>query len=85
MTTDEYIITLMRKIYGINEEEEQELLTILSWFTEEEKEDLSLKLWDKYQQEESIFKKLFRKLKSISNSLEEIKTKQDAEKILLNL
>jgi len=82
---DEKVIELMKKVYWMTEEEIIEFKSILRGFTEQEKKDLALTLWQKLQEEESIFKKLFRKLKNIWNDIEEAKTKQEADLMLLDL
>jgi len=82
---DQKIIDLMKKIYWMTEEEIIEFKSILRGFSEDEKRELAFTLWQKLQEEESIFKKIFRKLKNIANNIEEIKTRQEADKMLLDL
>ena len=82
---DEKVIELIKRLYWMTEEEIIEFKSILRGFTEQEKKDLALTLWQKLQEEESIFKKLFRKLKTIWNDIEEAKTIQEADLMLLDL
>ena len=85
MNIDEKIISLMRQLYKMSELEIKEFKIILNWFTEQEKIDIAHILWEKLQEEESIFKKLFKKLRWIKNEVKELKTKKEADNLLLNL
>jgi len=75
----------MNKLYDLTEDEKQDFLDMIKWFTEDEKKEIWFMLFERLKTEEWLFSKFIRKIKNIWNNIEEKKTKLEADKMLLNL
>jgi len=82
---DEKLLGLMNRLYDLTEDEEQDFLEMVKWFTEDEKKEIWFMLFERLKAEESLFSKFIRKIKNIWNNIEEHKTRLEADKMLLNL
>lgn len=82
---DKKLLDLMNKLYDLTEDEKQDFLDMIKWFTEDEKKEIWFMLFERLKTEEWLFSKFIRKIKNIWNNIEEKKTKLEADKMLLNL
>jgi len=79
------IMYLLRGLYDMTEEDEQNIIKVLEELSEEEKIDIAYMLYKKFEIENNILKTAVLKLKTIDHDLQEYHTKEEADKWLAEI